>query len=492
MRNLLLCSTAAISLAAGAQAQEAGALQAAIDSGIEMLNAQGANITYESREVGSDNSLTFNGFRMAPDGDEALQVSTDWIRFSPAGDMQNGVTVTVAPVVKVAVRDDDVTIDLDVGSEDFALTTNLLLGDTTAPRLDLGAGRVAVTGGGQVEQGIQDIDVVGEGLDVSFAFDMAIQGGTATATLDSLTADVQTTAPDGSQMVGLRLMQEATKIDFAGEGLPLSGDEDDLLAFLSSGGSVSLSIESGASSTMTSGSGPDMPVGIASQSEGGTMSLAIAEGMFNYSATGGAISYAITPDPQVLPLPPMDVAMESLDMVLQAPVAPSETSQQARLVLALRNLAVSDSAWALIDPAGTIPRDPATLDIDLSSMLRLLVPLDELEDVDDPTQAAEIDTLDIDRLHLDAGGAELDAQGALAIDNSGPIPFPNGAIEISVRGAQTLAQKLVALGLVDEMQVGMVMGMLMAFAEQGDSPDHYTSTIEFKDGGVLANGQPIQ
>mgnify|MGYP001801345955 CR=1 FL=1 len=65
-------------------------------------------------------------------------------------------------------------------------------------------------------------------------------------------------------------------------------------------------------------------------------------------------------------------------------------------------------------------------------------------------------------------------------------------MHLSLSGAQGLANTLVELGLVDQMQVGMAMGMMMAFAQPGTEPDSFTSKIEFKDGSILANGQPLQ
>ena len=44
---------------------------------------------------------------------------------------------------------------------------------------------------------------------------------------------------------------------------------------------------------------------------------------------------------------------------------------------------------------------------------------------------------------------------------------------------------------MDQMQVGMAMGMMMAFAQPAGE-DAFTSKIEFKDGGIMANGQPLQ
>ncbi len=321
---------------------------------------------------------------------------------------------------------------------------------------------------------------------------MASGESDASLSVADMLLDLKIIDPDsGAVLTDQRSESESVSIVFTGSNLPVSGAEDDMMDFLNEDGSFRLTMESGAG---TSSMGPtsELPVSIEGSGESGSAEISLQEGIVSYTTSVGALAYVFTPDPNVMPLPPMEASMSGLEMDVRAPVRPTESLQEAKFLLNLRDLAISDTAWSMIDPEGKIPRDPATLEIDLGSMLRLLVPLPEIEDASGPGDAVEIDTVDIRKVHLDVGGAELDANGALTVDNSGSIPFPDGTIDISVRGAQTLAETLVGLGLVDEMQVGMVMGMLMAFAEQGDGPDHFTSTIEFKDGSVFANGQPIQ
>ena len=491
MRNLLLSTTAAVTFAAAATAQEGGQLQAAIEGGIQMMNAQGANITYDSREVASDNSLIFNGFRMAPEDDVDLEISTDWLRFSPSADMEGGVTVTVAPMINVSVNDDEISFDIVVESENFALTSNTFMGDMEAPRMTLAADSISARNPDPDDPMIERMDIRLDDLDFSFELDTASGDSDAALSAANMLIDMKVADPDGPVLYDQRSETESVSMTFTGSNLPVGGDDEDVIAFFGEDGSFRLRVESGAG-TSSMGATRDLPVAIEGEGVGGSMEASLQDGILAYSTNLGAVSYVVTPDPNVLPLPPMDASLAALDLDLRTPVRPSESLQEAKFLLNLSELTVSDSAWSLIDPAGSIPRDPATLQIDLTSMMRLLVPLGQIQDTDSPTQAVEVDSVDIKRVHMDAAGAEVDADGSLAIDNSGPIPFPNGSIDISVRGAQTLAEKLVNLGLVDEMQVGMVMGMLMAFAEQGDGPDHFTSTIEFKDGGVFANGQPIQ
>jgi len=110
----------------------------------------------------------------------------------------------------------------------------------------------------------------------------------------------------------------------------------------------------------------------------------------------------------------------------------------------------------------------------------------------DPMQLAKIFSLDINRFLLSVGGAKAEAGGALTFNNDGPVPMPLGKINIEVNGITGLANKLVALGLLDQMQSGMALGIMMAFGKPGDNPDQFLSEITFTDSGILANGQPIQ
>jgi len=93
---------------------------------------------------------------------------------------------------------------------------------------------------------------------------------------------------------------------------------------------------------------------------------------------------------------------------------------------------------------------------------------------------------------LSLAGASIQMDGAATFDNSGPIPMPLGSLNIDMHGISTLANQLVALGLLDQMQAGMAMGMMMAFAQPGNEADQFLSEITFSENGISANGQPIQ
>ena len=72
------------------------------------------------------------------------------------------------------------------------------------------------------------------------------------------------------------------------------------------------------------------------------------------------------------------------------------------------------------------------------------------------------------------------------------MPRPEGKITVGIKGANQLVDNLIALGLLSEDNaMGFRMGLAM-FARPGAGPDELTSEIEFKEGGLFANGQRLQ
>ena len=96
-----------------------------------------------------------------------------------------------------------------------------------------------------------------------------------------------------------------------------------------------------------------------------------------------------------------------------------------------------------------------------------------------------------------AVGASLTGKGAFDVDTmalmmSQGMSGAEGALDLSLTGANGLMDKLVAMGLVPQDQVmGVRMMMGMFAVPAGD--DAFTSKIEVKkDGQILANGQRIK
>ncbi len=179
------------------------------------------------------------------------------------------------------------------------------------------------------------------------------------------------------------------------------------------------------------------------------------------------------------------------------PVIESEQFGDFAFGLEFSDFSLSDLVWGMFDPGAQLPRDPATLVLDLTGKTRLL--FDFLDPTTVPTLSpgqmpAELERLDINALQLDVAGAELTGDGAFTFENSdfGP-PKPIGAVNLTLVGGNTLINQLVAMGLLPEdqaMGMRMMMGLL---AVPGETPDTLNSRIEINDQGhILANGQRIQ
>ena len=488
MKNMLLSSVAVIALGAVAHAQDGSAVQSAVEEGISRLNSGGANITYQGSEIGADNSLTLSDVRIEPeDGD--VVITTDWLKLTPSTEVPGDVVVNVAPAVSMTMMEgEEDEADILLESEGFALTTNWVLGAVGKPTVSIVSDMLSITGGNPDHPVLKDLRFAPEQLDVSFAFDETARDLDATLTMAAL--DLAYTI--GDPEVGSTIETAVTSSDLTGEftARSLPEGEEEFEQFLENGGSFVLRTANGPSTTKMISDDPEMPISLEGSAGAGDFEMSILDGGFTYKANFSETAYIITPNG--IPLPPFDVSMAGGLIDVQMPVAASEDVRTAKVGLELRELLVGDGAWMMIDPAGSLPRDPATLELDLTADLKLDRSMAAVGETDSPMEMGEVQSVDLSRAYLTVAGATLDASGQVDVDNSGPFPMPNGSVDVAVSGVQTLVQTLVELGLVEQMQAGMVMGMMMAFAVPGEEPDTFSSKIEFKDGTILANGMPIQ
>ncbi|MBB3994324.1 hypothetical protein GGR95_001969 [Sulfitobacter undariae] len=203
---------------------------------------------------------------------------------------------------------------------------------------------------------------------------------------------------------------------------------------------------------------------------------------------------------QIAGLPfPLSAEMVKSGFQLNMPLMKSDDPQDFALAFNATEFKMSDIIWALFDSAGQLPRDPATIALDLSGKAKVLVDALDTETMEamaeNGTKPGELHALRIDRLVVDAVGAKLDATGDVTFDNTDMttlpgFPKPLGEANINLAGANGLMDKLVAMGFLpaeQAMGARMMMGM---FAVPGDAPDTLKSKIEFnEEGQILANGQ---
>jgi hypothetical protein len=278
--------------------------------------------------------------------------------------------------------------------------------------------------------------------------------------------------------------------------VPADIDTSDMPNALKAGFAVSggYSYENGTSEFAVTGQGQSFEGN--TSSEAGNLTIRLDETSILYAgqATGVAMNYAGTD----IPLP-ITLTMGQAGFNMLMPIGQTEEPTDFGLGLTLGDVAVSDMIWGMVDPAGQLPRDPATIQIDLTGKARLTQDImDEQAMMAASSPFGEIHALTVNALTLAIAGARLTGAGDFTFDNADMstfpgMPRPEGALDLQLTGGNALLDTLVAMGLLPEEQAMGARMMLGLFARPGSGPDSLTSRIEVTpDGQLLANGQRLR
>lgn len=156
----------------------------------------------------------------------------------------------------------------------------------------------------------------------------------------------------------------------------------------------------------------------------------------------------------------------------------------------------------MIDPGKALPRDPATIAIDVTGKAKMLFDFFDPEQMvaveSGEAMPAELNALTLNNLLVSIAGAKLSGTGDFTFDNSDlttfdGMPKPTGGIDLALNGGNGLMDKLVQMGLLPQEQAMAARMMMGLFARPGEGEDSLTSKIEInEEGHILANGQRIQ
>ncbi|MFC0341030.1 DUF2125 domain-containing protein [Paracoccus niistensis] len=234
------------------------------------------------------------------------------------------------------------------------------------------------------------------------------------------------------------------------------------------------------------------------------------------------------------------VTEASFDM--QFPVMQAAEAQPFKFAYSIGGLTLADSVWNMFDSARVLPRDPASLDIDLTGLVRVTMDLfdpalmeaaEEAEaageahahgdapaaegdpaapvtapsagaDAAPAEDSAELPAetpnpfepvqLSINKLALAAAGASLDASGELSVPEGGNPEQPVGQVQARFEGVNGLIDRLVQLGAISQEEVAGYRMMLALFARPApEGGDALVGQFEFREGGqIFANGQQVK
>lgn len=277
--------------------------------------------------------------------------------------------------------------------------------------------------------------------------------------------------------------------------IPMALNSDDFAQLLRSGFGVDSRVSYGAGNTSVNGKGDGEDFAMTSASQGGAIAVALDAGHVSYDVSQNQTEITV----QTAEVPfPISFAMQKIGLALNVPTAKSDEEQPFSLGLTLADFTMPEQLWGIFDPGAVLPRDPATIIVDLVGKARVLTDLMDPAIAESDAAPGELTALTIKDLQVSAAGASLTGLGDFTFDNSDlesfdGIPAPQGTADLKLVGANALIDRLIQMGMMtdqDAMGARMTMGML---GVPGDDPDTLVSHIEINDQGqILANGQRLK
>jgi Uncharacterized protein conserved in bacteria (DUF2125) len=231
-------------------------------------------------------------------------------------------------------------------------------------------------------------------------------------------------------------------------------------------------------------------------------SLANSAGSYGFLATEFQTNFATGAGTIVVTSPsapfPVNIGFSEIAGDIVFPTVKADAPSPFTFLIRMVDFTLPEEVWAMSDPTGQLPRDPATLVIDTTGMVRLLTEFADEPAPGETTPPPEFSAVTINEIRLNIAGADLTGNGDLTLDNTdmttfSGMPAPTGILNFTLTGGNGLLDKLAAMGVVPEdqlMGVRMMMGMFATMATDGS--DTMTSVVEFKDKGLFVNGQQLQ
>lgn len=264
------------------------------------------------------------------------------------------------------------------------------------------------------------------------------------------------------------------------------------------GWGIDLRSASGASTALSRQVGPDGEAFETESRQASTrVSVALSSGRRDLATAATGLDLVIRGDG--LPVSEAEVSAAAADLALSMPTRPAPDPQAMRLRADLQGLALGDAIWAEIDPSGALPREAATLLLDLEGTVDVTAPPGAAMPglaAPDGLPGVLPREVTLNTLSLDAAGASLDAEGAFRIPaGPGGVPdlaAPVGALDLTGQGIPALLERLTGAGLLGPdaaMGAQMMLGM---FAEQGPDGTLRTRIETTEDGGISVNGNRLR
>ena len=469
----------------------------------EMMSASGQ--TLRTTDVSRNgNRLVVSGLTLDQKSDHSsAALSIDEIDFSENGDGK--VTVTFSDSIPILIKTTPPPGLMDAKPSDLKITLSqpglALVASGQADALTYVITAPKLTATLEALNGIDSalVDLTMNATLTNIAANYLVEGvGAAKKIASSFTADSMALVASSKNSDTQSAFDMTAQIEaISGQSSGTLTDMADMAKALTAGFAVTSSFDYASAKFDVSANNK----GVGSHVSGATLAGGLAFAMdkkhlrYDLHNSGTALSFS-GPD---LPVPQVDVTYDELAFMIDMPTGKSDTPSDFAFLSKLVGFNVSEPVWAMVDPAGVLPHEGATVILDAKGKASLNTDLfDELQQGTSGEAAkGELNALDLSQLQLSFAGAELTGTGALTFDNSdletfSGLPVPTGKIDLKLTGANSLLDKIVAMGYLNEQDVMGYKMMMAMFTNSAPDKDELTSVLEFKDKGFYANGQRLQ
>lgn len=457
---------------------------------LQALASEGGMAITAATELREDGMIVLNGVNVGPAGEPAaLTIAEMSIEGQDDGSVAffpTDIKINAGPQGSVTVEDQELSVSVfeDEGGLGYAVFADLLKIGFDFPS---GSGAEAASTKGSVAF---------EALEASYG--RAADGMTVDLTAGRLAYDIAQVDP--ALMLDQAQTSETESITLSGrldlpEGVDLA-TLDAPGAFtnaLNAGLAMSLEMSQGLSRGTLNDRSPMLPVSVTFEAQPATTALGMDRVALSLRSEAPGLSAQVTPMgmPEAIP-----VSMDNLSFSFAMPVVAPEGGEY-QFGMKLGNLVLGDAAWAMFDPSGSLPREPADLSIDLGGQMKMdLAALMAADSTGATPPLPEPLTLELRELGLKLAGAVFAGTGSFTFDNAllamGGPPMPVGTADLRLEGGNRLIDALIAAGLMTQ-EDAMGARMMMAMFGQSAGDDVLTSKIEAREGGsIFVNGQQIQ
>lgn len=468
------------------------------DDIVSWMESGSGEVTF-ANEARDGNVLTISGVSASAEGDGVASATLiDQITLTETADgavlLALSSPIAIETVTEVDGESVTNTVDITLSGQDIRLS-----GDGVVSRYDFALalldasidGIAADNDGGEP----LDMTIQATGTGISGSYDITtdtMRRIISDAVTERLEILVRGAAPDSSGENFNFTMSADNIVTKGTTDMPLEIASPDFADMVNAGLTFDASYTFQNGTYAMSGDGPDGTFQLQSSSEEGAFDMAIDAGGFSLESLSKNATMIMSGSQ--IPLPPLPFTIAENGFELQMPLQASAAPQSFALGFRMIDLVVPEPLYSMFDPAGLFPREPASIELEMtgSGILSTSLTDPEIEDLSGPP--GELQSVDIPKLRVALAGAELTGDGAFTFttDPNG-TPVPAGVANLMLNGGNALLDTLVQMGLVPEEQAMGARMMVGLFAVPGEGEDSLKSTIEVReDGQILANGQRIR